>query len=280
MSLWLRDQIRIVLCPYQLTAVRLRFGFRPRIVAKEIMPVTGAGAGAAAEPSMPVLEALSELLKKPAWQKANTVIILSNQFMRYQLLPASSARLNESEQLARARHVVAQIYGERSSTLTLKIDGSPIGSAVLVAGTETAFIEALKKLIDSSTVKLISIQPYLMSLFNEYRHRISEEPQWFVVQEEGMLCAALLHRGRWEQVRMQKTTQDWQPALQRILSRAQVTSALAEKAKKISLWIHNGDVPPLTHSDDWSFHLLKPSPVAGFSPLRDAAYSGALAGIR
>ena len=285
MSLWLRDQIRIVLCPGQLTAVRLCSGFRLRVIAKEIVPVTTASETTASETTAsdtgaPVLDALAVLLKKPTWQSGNVVAILSNQFMRYHLLPASSTRLHDKEQLTRARHVLAQIYGDRSATLRLRLDRTHVGSAVLVAGVESALIDALKTMIDASALTLISIQPCLMSLFNGYRHRISAEPQWFVVQEAGMLFAGLLHRGRWEQVRMQKTEQHWQPALERLLNRERVTSTVAEKAKKINLWTHDGDEPQLALSDGWSLNLLNPSAVAGFCPLRDAAYGAALAGVR
>lgn len=309
MSLWLRDQIRIVLCPERLTAVRLRSGFRPRVIAREIVPAitaseTASSDAIASEPTIsvteasditasntkisdatssdkgtPVLDALSVLLKKPAWQNGNVVVILSNHFMRYHLLPASSTRLTEKEQLARARHVLAQIYGERSATLRLRLDRTHLGSAVLVAGVESALIDPLGTMIDTSASTLISIQPCLMSLFNGYRQRISAEPQWFVIQEAGMLCAGLLHRRRWEQVRMQKTQQQWQPALERLLNRERVTSAVAEKAKQINLWTHDGDAPQLALSDGWSLTPLKPSTVAGFAPLRDSAFGAALAGV-
>jgi hypothetical protein len=272
--LW-RDQIRIVLRPAQLTAVRLRRGVRPRLVGKLTVPV-------AAETAQwtPVVSALSALLAQPAWRHADAVVILSNQFVRYQLLSASSARLNDKEQLARAQHVYAKLYGERAAAMHLQIARAGFAAPVLVAGTEKALIDAIRQSFAEPSLKLVSIQPYLMSAFNACCRRVDARAQWFVAQEEGAICAALIHRGRWESLRMQHTSTNWLQDLQHLLNREQVTSALAEQTRTVRICLLNGDMAQAPQIDGWALTLLQPSPIAGVSPLTDAAYHAALAGAR
>ena len=49
-------------------------------------------------------------------------------------------------------------------------------------------------------VRLVSVQPYLMSAFNGWRSRVPDEGAWFVVAEASRCCVALLERRTWVHV--------------------------------------------------------------------------------
>jgi hypothetical protein len=198
-SLLWRDQVRLVLCPDRVIAVRVSRGLRSRIVAKEIIPVTGE-----VGQWKSTLASLALILKQDAWQKADAVVILSSRFASYQLLPWSATPLSVAEQQARARHVFAQTYGESSASLELRISEGNVGTASLVAGIESEIMGSLREVFQMSTLKLVSVQPYLMNAFNAFRRRLEQKAQWFVVQETGVICAALLHQGGWQSIRIKK----------------------------------------------------------------------------
>lgn len=275
MSLLWRDQVRIVLSPDRLIAVRVRLGLRARILAKEIVPIVGDGNHWQA-----ALAALAETLKQDAWQKADAVVILSNRFASYQLLPWNGTTLSAAEQQARAGYVYAQTYGDASAALELRISEGSVGTACVVAGIEKELLEALRQIFSASTLKLVSVQPYLMSAFNQFRQKLERTTQWFVVQEHGTMCAVLLHRGTWQSLRVKQTAGNWVEDMQLILRREQISNDLAEQANTVSVCTFDGESNEFSLGADWSVQRLQMPQIAGFSPIADSAYGMALVGVR
>lgn len=275
MSLLWRDQVRFVLCPDQVIAVRVRRGFRPRILAKEVIPVPkGEGQW------QTTLSSLSQALKQDTWQKADAVVILSNRFASYQLLSWSANALSVAEQQARAQHVFRQTYGESSASLELRISEGNVGTASLVAGIESEIIRSLREVFRTSTLKLVSIQPYLMCAFNAFRHRLKHRAQWFVVQETGMTCAGLLHQGAWQSIRIKKTSENWLEETELVLRREQISNGIAEQVRTVYCCTLDAKSDGSSLGADWSFHRLQLPAMSGFSPMADSAYGMAVAGVR
>lgn len=273
MSLLSRDQVRIVMCADRLIAVRLARGIRRRVLSKEIFPVPGPGVDW--QPALPVL---SQLLKQPAWQNADTSVILSSRFMRYQLMPAAQAVLSEAERLALARHVYSRTYGESAASLALRVSGGHFGAGSVVCGVEQELLAGLRQAVEASSAKLVSIQPCLMSAFNGWRAALGRQTQWFALVESGVLCTALLHQGQWKSLRVKRISEDWLGELQLALRRERIADGLAEKTVKVSVCLDDDREIELPAGEKASFDRLRLPSAPGFSPLTDGRYAMALAG--
>ncbi len=274
MSLLWRDQVRIVLCPDRLIAVRLGGGLRRKVLAKQIFPFPGDGTRWKITLSM-----LAVVLKQASWQNANGVIILSSRFANYQLLPWSETNLNEAERQALARHVFTQTYGESAASLELRISDGGFAEGMVAAGVEQGLIAGIDEVFKASSLKLVSVQPYLMSAFNGWRRRLNGDTHWFALVEPGIVCAALLHEGKWRSLRVKQVSENWREDLQLTLHREQMLDSLAEKAKKVFIYLPDEQEVKPPAGADWSFSRLQLPPVPGFSPARDGVYGMALAGV-
>lgn len=273
MSLLLRDQVRIGFCADRLLVVRLGRGIRPRVVAKQVFPVDADGAD-----WKPAFAMLATVLKQDAWQRADAAVVLSNRFVRYQLLPWSDAPLSRAEQRAHAQHVFAQAYGEAAASLELRLSDAPFGALTPVSGIEQELAAGIRDALAASPLKLLALQPYLMSAFNGWRRKLGHDTQWFVLIEAGMMCAGLLHQGQWQALRTRQVGENWFEELQLVMHREQLSNHVAEQVKLVSVYMPQAGHATLPVAPDWSFRRLQLRVVPGFAPVSDGQYGMALAG--
>jgi hypothetical protein len=74
------------------------------------------------------------------------------------------------------------------------------GAGRLCAAVDQALLVAASGALTASPLRLASVQPALMALFNEWRRRIGEEG-WLVIVEQGRLLVAWISGGEWRSVR-------------------------------------------------------------------------------
>ena len=273
MSLLWRDQVRILLCPDRLVVVRLVRGLRRRVVAKQVFPCTGTGPD-----WKPTLSALAEVLKQAPWQNADAGVILSGWFASYLLLPPSDTILNDQERQALARHVCTRTYGDAAASLELRLSGGGPRGGTVVSCVEKELLNDLRSVFAGSSLRLASIQPALMGAFNAWRPKGGSDAQWLALVESGTLCLALLHHGEWKSLRVKRLAGDWAQELQLLLRREQLSDAIAQDAKTVSICLAEGPQAALPRQDGWSFRHLQLPSVAGFASYTDGRYGMALAG--
>lgn len=214
--LW-RDQIRIVLCPQHVALVRLARGWTPRITRKCVVPCDAATPGKASWCS--TLTALEAAITEFGEHKADTVVVLSNHFVRYVLVEHSDQLSTEAEEMALVRHSFSTIYGTDVDRWTLRLDdaggrdGFRIASAV-----DQDFQESLRERFKTTKFRLRSIQPYLMAAFNQWRHRVNGSA-WFVLGEQGKLCLAKFRDNQCYSIKTMRIGDDWSHELTVCLER-------------------------------------------------------------
>ena len=194
----LRDRILIGLAPSGVSMVRLSGAWRPRIVATQALdcdPAFGV------EPWQGALTALKQIATSFAGEAADVTIVLSNQFVRYAIVPWSDALDNTDEELAFARHTFARIHGERAKLWEVRIGDEAAGAARLASAIDRGLLAALRACLPASgKARVVSVQPHLMSAFNRWRSRLPRDV-WFLVVEPQRACIALRSKGRWAVVR-------------------------------------------------------------------------------
>jgi hypothetical protein len=165
---------------------------------------------------------------------ARVTIELSNDLVRYALVPWNDALSTPAEEEAYVRHHFAKVHGERAKGWSVRASEAAPGEPRLASAVDSALIAALRKAFEGKKAKLVSIQPALMARFNAARGALPREGAWLVVAEPERACVAL-HGGRgWRAV--QNARGPWRATLER--ERHRVEGAVP------SLVLLAGEAPP------------------------------------
>lgn len=222
MSLLRRDRLRIGLSPDRLVLAGYRRALRTRLVRKEIMPVPTNG-----PPHWrAAIDALPAALGRTGRGKPEVTVILSNHFVRYALLPWNAALKKEAEWAALARHRLEAVHGPAIGNWALRISETAPHSARIVSAVDTALLDALEARLAECHADLVSVQPYLMGVFNRVRSKIDNASCWLVIAESGRLTLALIERGSWRALRSRRVGDRWQAELPDLLERESAVLAL------------------------------------------------------
>jgi hypothetical protein len=270
--LW-RDQLRIALSPERVVAVRLTGGLRQRLAAKEIL---SCGDGTAHWKS--ALGAMSQAVSsRDAWQRADATVVLSNHFVRYQLLPWSDEIGSDAELAAYARQSFGQVHGEAAKAWVVSVNEPRRGQPTLACAMDRALLDGLDQSFAASKSRLVSVQPYLASAFNGLRAFVTEESAWFVVVENGKLLLSLALNGAWQLVAARKVAaESWAEELPLLLDREWRLKGIAEGPRLVYLYGPEVRNAPLLSGGRWRFEWLRPKLNFGLSAQTDAPYAMAL----
>jgi len=127
------------------------------------------------EPWQGAISALKALEFK---QPCKVTVVLSNHFVRYAIVPWSSSLSTAAEEDAYIRHHFAKIHGERAKAWGLRASESAADAPRLASAVDQALIDSIRDCFPKGgKARLISVQPRLMSKFNEWRRSIPEAVQ-------------------------------------------------------------------------------------------------------
>lgn len=230
------------------------------------------------EPGWPAaLQVLGGALRAPAWQRADATVILSNHFVRCLLLPWRSELADAREELAFARHHFVRVYGTAAETWTLRLDSGTAGAGRVACAVDAELPAALSSLCAPANLRLRSLQPYLMSSFNQWRRQLRGPACCFALVERGKLCLAAFRQGCWQGLHTCRIGQNWAWELPLILDRERHLLALADAGTLFLFAPEDPDAEPAAPAA-WSLRRLAPVPRPGFAPAADASYAPALSG--
>ncbi len=250
------DRLHIVLAPDRVSVQRLGKGLKPVQTFSQTLPCQASEEG---EPVwQPALNALRELMEATPG-RAEAVVLLSNHFIRYQLIPIQPD-LSLDEESAYVRFSFTEIYGEEANSWSLRWDaGLSLGPQVASA-VDQSLLEALDALAVKSGVRITSSQPYLMIAFNRVRKQKFDRRVMFVLVEEGRACLGTLLDGEWRSMRVLRLGQDWADELPMLIGRELQISGLAGEQGQMLLCLP-------THIDrsrlaipGWSLRIVSMQP--------------------
>ena len=195
--LW-RDQLRIAVCPDRLVIAGYRRGLRPRLERAEIVPVNAAREGPAWRAAV---DALPAALAQSAAARPEVTVILSNHFVRYDLLSWNAALKTDDEWMALARHRVASVHGQPAEGWALSVSITTPRGPRLVSACDRGLLDALEARIKGTGASLVAVQPHLMTVFNRIRPPVGTRSCWLVIDEPGRATVALIQQGAWQAIR-------------------------------------------------------------------------------
>jgi len=283
-SLSLRDELRVVLCPEQLLLVRIGRsvtyrGLKHRVLDKRSIPCVDASGGDS--PWSGAVRTLAAELPELVGSNAFATVILSNRFMHYALVPWSGALKDEEEETAYARHFFKQLYGSAAESWELRLTLERAGVAQLASAVDSRLTDAVRKLFDGAGIRLRSIQPSLMVAYNSCQTRLQKCNAWFVLFEAGSLCLALLQQGRLGSVRTLRAGSDWREMLPQLLEREAYLTDADATTDEVLLWAPEHDESVSTgwlKSTGWKIQALQPAIRPGLMPDYDRRFAVAMSG--
>lgn len=251
------DRHTAVLAPHRVALFRSRGAWHPRLERVAEAACAGSSRGAA-------LEALAGLLADPSLRRGRLSVVLSNQFVRYLLVPWRAEVAGPAELAGFAAICCDETFGEEPTGRVLVSARERAPSARVAAAIDTALLESLRAAAAASPLRLVSVQPYLGAAFDRLRRGLPRRDFMFLLAEPTRSCVLVASGGRWRSVR--STAGSNQPqALADLLEREAQLTGLADEGMP-RVFVH----APGQH------HLELP-PCHGVVP-RQLAWPGAVAG--
>lgn len=256
--------VRIGLSQQGITVAHMsRFGLGPvaRVERLPCDPAVTANAthnptdAAARLPWRPALEQLGHWLDRQKGRRYQVQLVLSDRFVRWQILPWRVELSGVAERTAYAALRFRETYGRAAQDWSILPANLPPGQPAPAAAVDTALLEALRASCQSSGSRLQSIAPYYSSAFDHWR-RIAKGPAcWFGSVDTDTLTLGLLQGGRWTALQTQRLASDWRAPLPALM--AQIALACAVPEATIPLYLC-GDLSPPTPQPDLPFTWLSP----------------------
>lgn len=187
-----RNRLYITIEQRRIRLLKLGRGLKPKGIAsyEEAIPH-----GGKQQYSQIISDRLTQLLAQQAWQNAEVSVVLSNRLVRYAAISFPVQLQNYAEQEAFARHSLIQIHGTTAETWVLRLQRGKAGSPWLVSAIEQTLLDGLRKACAINQLKLVSVVPHLMPVFNLHRKTIKNKPAWLVINEPEYSLFVLLNEG-------------------------------------------------------------------------------------
>lgn len=282
MSPWLREPLQIVLAPDRVTwqspGRRLALRAADRLPgAPRSVQVAAADGGA---PWQPALAALESALPAALGGRAVATVVLSNQFLRYALVPWRDELAGVDENLSYARHCLAKVYGQPARAWEIRLAQQAPGQPRLASAVDAELLEGLRGVLQRADVRVRSIQPHLMAACNGARRQLRRRSAWLALLEPGHLTLARLQQGRWASLRSQRLDGRWRDELVPILEREALFADDEAVPREVCLGCLGDSDEPLPEAREWQFHALQCAPQAAARVPQDepAALAAAVAG--
>ncbi len=216
MSLLSRSQLRIALAPDRVVLLRTKGLLRQKITATQMLPVVE---GAEGRPWEPALQVLEQALPGFARKGEAVTLVLSSHFCRFLPIPALPTLASEEEEAAFARHTFREVYGEAAHDWTVRLSGDSPARPRLGAAIDQALLDGARRASKAAGLKLVSVQPFLMTAFNAWQRTLIQQPGWFALYEAGRLCLCLITKDGVQSVRGVPVSADWRAELPLLVQR-------------------------------------------------------------
>jgi len=269
-----RDAVYIAVCPDRVILARVSGRWRPQVTARQVVRCAGQGSD-----WKPCLDALARTLLDARWKDADATVMVSSHFVRYAVVPWSDALAAEDEKLAWVRHHFGELYGAAVANAEYRWSEDGPDAPCVASAVEPEFMDQIRRAFDGTSLRLRSIQPYLMTVFNRWRRRITGNAAWLLAAEPGRVCLASFARGRWHSMTSRAMGTDWQAELEVLLDRQRVLAEDATQPDTVFAYVPHIPKFEIPRWNAAPLQVLTPRALNGFSPHTDAEYAMALAGV-
>ena len=215
-----RERIIVGLAPSGVQFARYSRGLRPRL--EEYGGVGCAESGG--EPWRAGLEALARELPQRGAAKRICQVVLSNHFLRYQMIPWRSELTTRRERAALAQAQYRAVFGDAAQQWSVRIADAAYGAPALACAVDQALVQEIERLFRQSGAGPVSIEPYPVAVINLWRRELTAASFWLVLLEPGHLWLGRAEHGNWVGVATRRLAGD---------APAEILASLAQEAAVI-----------------------------------------------
>ncbi|MEZ0209986.1 MAG: hypothetical protein ACAH08_03470 [Methylophilus sp.] len=179
-------------------------------------------------------QTLNEVLTPLAGQRWHIVIVVSDQYSRWLVLPWQAEIRSKAERQAYYSHGLQQAFGPQlfsgeMQDWDVQSQAGAYGKHVLINAMPRGLTEKLHTLFAEHRLRPGMIAPAWMLSANQALHHMRRQklPQdgWIISRESGSLTVACLLQGEWQQIRYLPIDGQWRDSLHQYLLREQVMHA-------------------------------------------------------
>ena len=215
LRLW-RDRVAIALCPDRVVLSRISRRWRRSLNATRIVDCEHK---ANEKAGYACIEILRAALRDPQWADTDAYVTLSSHFVHYALVPWSPHLVLDDEKRSWVKHHFDDLYGEATSELEYRWSDEGPDATCVASAIDGALARGARDAFDGTSLRLRSIQPYVMNAFNHGCSRIANETALLAFPEPGRLCIASVYGGTWRSISSRQIASDWQADLPHALQR-------------------------------------------------------------
>ena len=190
--------------------------------------------------------------------KTSMRVVLSSDFVRYLLLPAQVVTLSNGEKNAYARAAFRQLHGSIADKWQIKCDNTAPHQAAMLAAIDLQLTQSLVQITDENQLKLLSLTPYLMQVFNGIRKHLKLFNGYLVLVEGGRIILLNIKDGQIDQLKSQFIADDWHMELNQTLDREQTLGHASSNNVIIYAPHHETKLPFIKKG--WSIDYVEQSP--------------------
>ena len=147
------------------------------------------------------VDALDAALRAFGCRGATATVILSNAFLRYQVVPWNDQIGGGAERDALVRHGFKRVFGDAVDGWAIRVSDERYGAPAVASAVDRDLLAAVGKAARGHGVRIASVQPYLMWAFNRWRPIMDTGDFCLALIENSHVCLALAAGGRWRAVR-------------------------------------------------------------------------------
>lgn len=152
---------------------------------------------AVGEPWRATVEALAHWLAQERRKALAVRVVLSERFVRWQLLPYREELSGAAEMQAFAALRFQEVYGKAAEHWQVQLTCQPPMRATPACAIDTALIDALRTACEAAGARLVAVTPYFSAAFDRWHTLFDRKAAWFGLVEPDCLTLALVQGGQW-----------------------------------------------------------------------------------
>lgn len=192
---------------------------------------------------------LQAILKLERWKASRLTVVLSNQFVRYAVIPWNANINSAEESKSYLNHHFLTMYGEAVASWNKCLSPTKYGHTALASAVPNGLIQIIDDVVSTMPITLSSVQPYLMEVANQARAVIKSQNLssacWLAVIADDRVCLCLIVEGQWFWVKSVQQETDAMAQIDMLIERECLVNSVIDRLLKQSR-----QLPMLLHSPD------------------------------
>ena len=229
----LRDQVKVFLAPTEMIVRHTKFSFLSKNVTLTTLRSTDVVQASDWSATLVLFEQAMRKLESVA----DVSVVISNAFIRYQLIPAQIALNSYEEESSYVNFNFAEVYGDALAKWTLSWGPGLALLPQVACAIDRELLAQLTVICKRYKCRLVSAQPYLNKLFNLLKKKLKKETMRFLDIEDGRLCAGFVNKGVWTSLRCSRFEGHWQEMLPAMIEREFLLTDMATLEDELLLCV-------------------------------------------